>query len=325
MRIGVFGVGAMGSLFASGLSEVANVVLIGEWEDQIRAVRAHGVAVEHVDGSTTIHQLVACLRDEATDPLDTAIVVEKSQQTPAVARHIARVLAPDGLAVTLQNGLGNYETLRDALGPHRAALGITSEGATLLGLARVRHAGNGYTNFGLADGLPPRQRQLLANLSAAFGDAGFPAAVVDEPERLLWDKLAVNAAINPLTALLRVPNGFLLEHPPLTAIMDRAAREVAAVAAAQGIQLSDEPDARARAVARATSANHSSMLQDILRGSPTEIDAICGQVAALGDRHAVATPLNRRLTELVHAAERGELALAQGDVGGLLALLEVVN
>lgn len=325
MRIGVFGVGAMGSLFASGLSEVASVVLIGEWEDQVRAVCANGLAVEHVDGTTTVHPLDACLRDEATGPLETALVVEKSYQTATVARHVARLLAPDGLAISLQNGLGNYEMLRDTLGPQRAALGVTSEGATLLGLACVRHAGNGYTNFGLSPGHGPRQRVLLAGLREAFTIAGFPAAVVDDPDRLLWSKLAVNAAINPLTALLRVPNGFLLEHPRLIGIMDQAAQEVAAVAAARGIQIDEDPAARARAVAQATAANRSSMLQDILRGASTEIEAICGQVAALGEGYGVPTPLTRRLAELVRAAERGDTSLTQGDVEGLLALLTGAN
>jgi 2-dehydropantoate 2-reductase len=114
--------------------------------------------------------------------------------------------------------------------------------------------------------------------------------------------LAINAAINPLTALLDVPNGELLLSPHALAIMTEAAGETAAVAEARGIRLPyDDPGAAAAEVAGRTASNHSSMLQDIRRGAPTEIDAICGAIANEGESLGVWTPVNRVLWHLVRA------------------------
>jgi 2-dehydropantoate 2-reductase len=122
----------------------------------------------------------------------------------------------------------------------------------------------------------------------------------------VWGKLAINAAINPLTALLQVPNGELLERPTAQALMGSAAAEVAAVAAARGVQLPyADPPAAAQEVARRTAANYSSMLRDIQRGAPTEIDAICGAIVRAGEQAQVPTPVNRTLWQLVKALANG--------------------
>jgi 2-dehydropantoate 2-reductase len=125
---------------------------------------------------------------------------------------------------------------------------------------------------------------------------------------LLWSKLVVNAAINPLTGLLRVPNGALLELEPARALLGAVARETALVANASGRRLAyPDPVAAVEAVASRTATNTSSMLQDLLRGAPTEIDAISGAIVAVGDECGIATPLNRTLWLLIRAhAMRGK-------------------
>lgn len=314
----------MGSLLGAYLGEAADVTMIGHWPEQIAAIREHGLWVEHPDGRHSHHH-PPITDDPATGELfDVALVVVKSRQTPAAAELIAAVLRPDGLAITLQNGLNNCAALRDVLGEARVSLAVTAEGATMLGPGRVRHAGHGPTHFGRDAALGSAQLTLLPQVVTQFQQAGFECFLVDETDSLVWGKLAVNAAINPLTALLRVPNGFLVQHEALVDLMRRAADEVAAVAAAQGISL-PYPDAAERAieVAHATSYNRSSMLQDVDRGAPTEVEAICGAVARVGRDVGVATPLNIRLCRLVRQMETdGPLLDEPGDVAGLLRLLD---
>ena len=128
--------------------------------------------------------------------------------------------------------------------------------------------------------------------------------VAEDVDALLWGKLAVNAAINPLTALLRVPNGALLESPWAREVMRRAAGEVAAVAAARGIRLPfDDAGAQAEQVARQTALNRSSMLQDVLRGAESEIEAINGAVMRAAESAGVDVPANRLLYALVKALD----------------------
>lgn len=323
MRIGVVGIGALGCLLGAYLGDVGDVTLIGHWPEQVATVRQTGLWLEHPDGRRT-HHMPAITDDPAEVGLvDVALVVVKSRQTSDAAYTAARLLKPNGLVITLQNGLNNCATLRETLGQSRVTLGVTSQGATVLGVARVRHAGHGPTYFGRDSALGPAQLERLPEVVEYFNKAGLQSHLMENIDGLVWGKLAVNAAINPLTALLRVPNGFLVEHDSLIGIMRKAACEVADVAHAQGIEL-PFPDAAEQAlkVARATTGNRSSMLQDIDRGVPTEVEAICGAVARVARDLAVSTPVNIRLCRLVRKIEDGKPPLVEpGDVDGLLRLL----
>lgn len=324
MKVAVVGVGAMGCLLGAQLGDIGDVTLIGHWPEQVRAIRDVGIWLEHPDGSRTHHRPLITDNPGEIGPVDLALVLVKSRQTSEAAETIAEILKPDGLAITLQNGINNCSTLRGVLGIDRVTLGVTSEGATVLGVAEIRHAGHGPTHIGRDSSLGGPQLDMLAAGVELFIKAGFETYLVEETDSLVWGKLAINAAINPLTALLRVPNGFLLDHEELVDIMELAAQEVANVAAAQGIAL-PFPNAaeRAKEVARATGNNQSSMFQDVARGVPTEIEAICGAVARIGREHGVSTPVNIRLCRLVkRIEENGSLMRDAGDVKTLIQLLD---
>lgn len=168
----------------------------------------------------------------------------------------------------------------------------------MLGVGLVRHAGRGQTHFAVNEDT----RFRLEMTASLFTRAGLPTSLVDDAQSLIWGKLAVNAGINPLTALLQVPNGYLLRNAGAFDIMSRAAMETAAVASAMGIDLPyPDPARRVAEVAQATAANRSSMAQDIARGMPTEIEQITGAVTEHGQRFAVPTPVNEALLHLVRA------------------------
>jgi 2-dehydropantoate 2-reductase len=290
----IVGTGAMACLFASRLSAAGvGVAMLGTWQEGLEALRAHGVRVAGDGGEQAYPVRVV---DEPTQCADArfALVLVKSWQTARAARQLAECLAPDGLALTLQNGLGNREALADALGAERVALGVTTIGATLVGPGLVRPGGEGATLLG--------EHPRLGPLVDLLRQAGFAVDVVPEADDLLWSKLVINAAINPLTALLRVPNGELAARPPARALMGAAAREAADVAEALGHRLTyADPVVVSEDVARRTAVNHSSMLQDVQRDAPTEIDAICGAIVAAGEECGVPTPVNRTLWLLVKA------------------------
>ncbi len=142
----------------------------------------------------------------------------------------------------------------------------------------------------------------LTPLEELLPAAGFKVQWVEDARALAWGKLVINAAINPLTALLGVPNGQLLERPAARTVMASLAREAAKVANSQGVRLPfKDPVGAAEDVVRKTAANQSSMLQDVKRGAPTEIDSICGAVVREGQQHGVPTPLNWAVWNLVRA------------------------
>jgi 2-dehydropantoate 2-reductase len=303
----IAGSGAMGSLFAARLASLVDLTVIAHWPPQLAALQGSGLTLEEPDGRR-IHLPPGALRvtgdARVVVEVDAALVLVKSYQTARAAHEVAAVLAPDGLAVTLQNGLGNLEMLAAMVGSERATAGATSEGATLLSPGLVRHAGHGLTTLCAC---APAQRGRLDSLAAVLEEAGFVTRRSDDVESLLWAKVAVNAGINPLTALLGVPNGFLAEHEAARALMVAAAEEAEAVAVALGCEAAQPPAGeRALQVARATAANRSSMLQDRLNGRPTELEAITGAVVTRGAAQGVPTPVNSALLMLSRAAERGQ-------------------
>ena len=291
--IALIGSGALACFFASRLHPLANIVLIGSWPAQMATLAAQGLWVEELDGRLTHHPIP--LRPATASPVggqdcDMALVLVKSTQTAVAAERIATCLAPHGRILTLQNGLGNWEILAERFGSDRVAAGSTSLGATMLGPGRIRHAGLGPTYL-------PLGWEILADW---LRQAGLETHLTAEMAPVLWGKLVINAAINPLTALLGQPNGYLAENPLARELMGRAGEEAAAVATAVGVRL-PYPDVRGRllAVAQATAANHSSMLQDVQRGAPTEIEAITGQVVKFGRQHHLPTPINDLFWQLL--------------------------
>ncbi|MFO7624440.1 MAG: 2-dehydropantoate 2-reductase [Anaerolineales bacterium] len=296
----IAGTGAMACLFGARLSAAGvPVTMLGTWAAGLEALQRYGVRVVASDGSQLAYPVRVARQPYEIPPANLALVCVKSWQTERAARQLAGCLTRNGVALTLQNGLGNYETLARLLGPKRSALGTTTFGANMLAPGIVRPGGEGITSL--------EDHSRLDLFRELFSMAGFAVQTVSDPVELLWGKLVINAAINPLTALLRVPNGELLQKPSTRSLMSVVAREAAAVSAAQGIRLPyPDPVEAAESVAAKTALNLSSMLQDILRGSPTEIDAISGAVVRAAETAGLSVPVNRTLWELVKSLEQAD-------------------
>lgn len=297
----ILGSGAMACLFAARLAAAGiPVTLLGSWPAGLNALRRDGVCIEE-NGASVCYPVRAVDDPAACAGATLALVLVKSWQSPRAAGQLARVLAPSGVALTLQNGLGALETLAHAVGAERAAAGVTTLGATLLAPGRVRPTAAGEILLGAH----PR----LGSLLEIFAWAGLPARVEPDLDSLVWGKLIVNAAINPLTALLRVPNGALLQLPRARILLHALAREGEAAARAAGVRL-PYPDAVAQIeqVLRQTAENRSSMLQDVERGAPTEIESITGALLEQAARSGVPMPVNAHLYRLVKAGSNPGLA-----------------
>ncbi|HLA07075.1 MAG TPA: 2-dehydropantoate 2-reductase [Anaerolineales bacterium] len=297
MDILILGTGALATLFAARLTKAGHsITMLGAWQEGISAIQNHGVRLTDPNGAEEQFDVHATDNPRECDNATYALVLVKAWQTERAAKQLAACLSSDGLVLTLQNGLGNYETLSHSLGLGRVALGSTTTGATLLGPGRAKAGGEGLISI--------QWNPLLGPVEAALKSATFNVQLVEDAQSLVWGKLVINAAINPLTALLRVTNGELLERPSARELMGKLAREAADVAEAENIALPfDDPIAMAEDVARRTAANQSSMLQDVLRNAPTEIDAICGAVVRIGETRGKDTPINRVCWKLVRALE----------------------
>jgi 2-dehydropantoate 2-reductase len=293
VKILVFGAGAIGSWLGGFLSMKHEVTLVGR-RAHVDAIRERGL---RISGRATLLARVAATTQVPQDPPDVIFVTTKSYDT-AAAVDALRAFWRRSTFVTLQNGLGNAERL--AADAERVIAGTTTHGVTFVGPGEVVHAGTGETRIGGVKGVARADVQRLADALTA---AGIPTAVTDDVRRELWAKAVVNAAINPLTAVLRVRNGDLVRHDDLRALLDRLAREGAVAARAAGVDL--DPDgiaAKAAEVAARTAENRSSMLQDVERGRRTEVEAITGEL--LRAARGVVLPYNERVYALVRGVER---------------------
>jgi 2-dehydropantoate 2-reductase len=275
MRVAILGVGAIGHVVARALDGRAELVKVDRTNAPLR------------DGEA---------------PVDAAVVTTKTPGTAWAAEIAAKILARDGVALTIQNGLGNYEALVEHVGRDRAAVGVIYVGAQLVN-GELRATGPGKVELGRPPASGPRGR--LDELGRLLREGGMDVTVVDDAWPAVWRKVVTNAAVNPLTALIRRTNAELLADAPASRVADCLAREVARVATASGVRIAEEDAVKQwRAMAALTGANRSSMLQDVEAGRPTEIDAISGAVAREGERRGVAAPLNQAMALLVSSLTR---------------------
>lgn len=301
MEILIIGAGAMGGLFGALLAPHAEVCLYTTNPDHAVVINRDGLTV--IGGEGVVRR---CQIRVLSDPgqydrrADLVLICTKARSTAEAAQVAQPLLADTGLVLTLQNGLGNLEQIVAEVGVDRAVAGITAQAATLVGPGQVRHAGSGPTV--LAAG--PEQCIRVAAIVALFNRAGIDTHITEDGDSLLWSKLIVNVGINALTALLRVPNGILAQVTACEALMDQAVAEAVAVARGLHINLAYEQQLdRVKHICALTSENRASMLQDILRGAPTEIDVINGAIVAKGRDVGVPTPVNLLLTQLIKALE----------------------
>jgi 2-dehydropantoate 2-reductase len=209
-------------------------------------------------------------------------------------------VGPEGLVLTLQNGLGNADIIARYVGAERVLAGTTAQGATLLGPGQIRHAGSGQTLLGMWGGGDPAHAQAVAEY---ISDCGITTETVDTIERVIWKKLIVNVGINAVTALTGIRNGQLLDLETTRKMCEAAVHEAAVVAKALGVDIGANPAKQVFQVARTTAPNRSSMGQDVDNKRRTEIEAINGAVVREAEKLRIQVPVNRTLTALIKTLE----------------------
>ena len=287
----------MGSALGGLLARNNEVILVAR-RPHVKAIRKAGL---RLTGDVRRNVQLTTFEDvHGIVPPELLLITTKAYDTQiAVAE--CRVWASDETAVlTLQNGIGNLEALTEWKGD-LALGGTTTLGSTMLSPGRVRISGLGNTYIGSeAD---PR---LAKEVVRCFLASGIPATFHPNIESEIWAKAVISSCINSLTAILRVPNGRILENQAISQMMRAITLECERVVRARGVRL---PQARmyprARAVARDTSKNLSSMLQDVLKGRRTEIDQLNGAFWRLSDELGFDSPLNMTLTAMVHSLPLG--------------------
>lgn len=310
MRVLILGAGAIGSVLGGFLAKAGHdVTLLGRaWH--VDVIQREGLCITGLWGTHHIRTLSAATDPETAamrGPFEWVLVCVKAHQTAGILSVLPRVLGPSTLVCALQNGLGNYETLIQAVSPARVALGRVIFGVELEpGHAHVTVCADDVL-IGAPDARFPSAD--AAALAQALKASGVPARPTTSIIPAIWAKVLYNCALNGLSTLLEVPYGLLATHSVTPRVMRAIIEEAYQVAKAQRIAL--EPSTAAAytellftKLIPATASHRASMLQDVRRGKPTEIETLNGALVRLGARAGVAIPMNALITHLVHAKEQ---------------------
>jgi 2-dehydropantoate 2-reductase len=307
----VAGAGALGSVLGGMLARAGwPVTLLGR-AAHLDAIRRDGLQIEGLFGE---HRVRVCTLAadvaELQGRFSAILLTVKSWDTAGVVRALAGHLTDDGVLICLQNGLGNLESAAAVIGAARVLGARVIFGSEVVVPGRVRVTV--YADpvlVGSPDPADAARTRAATAWAGRLDAAGVPARPTGTLLADLWAKVLYNAALNPLGALLGVPYGRLAEETVTREIMDAVLDETFAVATACGVRLA-WPDAAAyrrdfyERLVPSTAGHRSSMLQDLERGRPTEIDAINGYVAARGRALGMAVPVSETLTRLIHARVR---------------------
>lgn len=300
MRICVIGAGAMGAAYGGLLSTLGHdVTFVDVWTDNVDAINANGLRVDGVKGIQIFN--VAATNNTPRDlNADLAMIWTDSNNTRKAAETAKAVLAPGGFAITLQNGIGNVETLVEVLGKPRVAAGSSMSSAAMQGPGHSTLTHMGMTSVGeIGGGSSPRVEALAAELQKA----GFETRVYPDIMSLIWTKFSLNCAINALCATTGLRLGELARLPAMDRFQDKIIDEILAVVAAKGIKLADA-DLRATVKLHCRKKfSRPSMLQHVDAGKRTEIDALNAKIVEEGARLGVPTPYNDALVMLLKGVE----------------------
>jgi 2-dehydropantoate 2-reductase len=302
MRVGVVGCGAVGALFAANLAQLADVEVwvYDVWNEHVEAINEHGLRLS--GAGDVVGEMRATADPAELPPCEFGIVATKSMHTDRAVAAAAHAFE-EGSVCSVQNGVGNEEAIAEYV--ERVIRGTTFPAGKLVAPGHVQWDVKGDTTIGPFEARPAPM-EAVERLADICTRAGMPTEAVVDARGPQWRKLIFNAATNPIGALTGLTHGRVCEDPTLRALVSDLVDEGKAVAAAQSIELDEDPETLIDYAARHDVAydHKASMLQDVEAGRETEIDFLNGGVVRFGREHGVPTPLNEAMTALIKGVER---------------------
>jgi 2-dehydropantoate 2-reductase len=298
MRTLVIGAGGVGGYLGARLAQAGVDVTIAARGEHGRVLRERGLTIRRERGDELVQlpKVVADV-DSLTERFELVLIAVKSGQLESACDALPNLITPDGVVAPLLNGLTSEDVVASYVGAQRtlAAVAYISGGIVADGVIYE----HGNTKVGLAP-YRPGQDLELSRVAALFERAGVPVRKSDDYRAMLWSKMVWNAPLNAICALTQKPSGVCVER--MEPLVRRGMNEVLAVARAEGVELPDQlVDYMLRSTLTEFALTEPSMLQDVRKGRPTEVDILQGEVVRRGEQLGVPTPVLSTLADLVRA------------------------
>ena len=304
MKFIIIGAGSIGGLFGSILFNAGqDVTLVDINLEIVTAIKNNGLKIKRGEIEQVLPIKITDKIEEAGTP-DIIIFAVKSYDNITAAQDCKKIMAPHSILLTMQNGIGNYETISSILGEEQVFVGTTTFGSTMFPVGQIVASETGSISIGEYSGGITERVSFLAK---ALRNGGFEIHEVENVNSLVWTKLIVNVGINPIGALTKLRNLYTKENKDASYVQNMLITEAVEVAKAKGISLAcDNPYEYVYSVCKSTAMNKASMYQDVEKGNRTEIRAINGAIADEGKKYGIPTPVNDIITHLVIARESGD-------------------
>ena len=328
IRLGIIGAGSIGSLFGGTLADVQSseysieMIFFGR-KAHVEEINKNGLIFESDQKVRKIRNISAYENPELyTTALDSVpigfdflFLCTKTYDIESALNEYKKIIDESKWLVVLQNGIGNEDLIKDFCPKEKILRIVTSHGALLKAPGHVIHTGIGFTKIGVffKEYVKSHKKEYekiqsdIDLLQILLDLAGFNTIVVADILVECWEKIFINIGINPFGALTGLTNGELLKIEGLKQLMAEAVNEAIHIAQKKEIKLPTKDFVEIMyEVARKTSENKNSMLQDVLKGKRTEIDFINGRIVKYAKELGVKVPINETLTYLMKGIEKAE-------------------
>ena len=300
MKITVIGAGAMGSVYGGHLSKKHQVYLVDTNPDIVTQINREGLKIDE-DGVTNTYHPTAVAGTEGLGEMDLVILFVKSIYSRAALAGNQGVIGEKTRLLTLQNGAGHEDILKEFVPEDRVSIGTTEDNGAVLAPGHVRRGGVGNTNVGM---LTEDREEFLPQLKEAFDSCGFQVKIHENIQYLIWDKLFTNVSLSAVTGILQVDMGFIAENEYAWKLTKTLIHEAIAVAGALGLSFDEEAvTERVRQTAIGNPAGCTSIRADLRDGRRTEVNTISGSVVTAAGRCGVSVPSHEFVVNMVHAME----------------------
>lgn len=306
MKIAIMGTGAMACLFGARMIQAGHEVwLVSGWKEQVEKIRSSGLVLsEKGQEDAVVHPNVTLhAGDAVSDGIapDLVLISSKGYQTAHTVHSALEIIGSETRVLTLQNGMGNAETIAGFIPGDRIFFGAASVAADLPELGHVKDTTN--RNRSPLISIIPFTRKMDdfgVKLGKLFQSMGYDTDASVAAEKYVWKKLCVNSCANAIAGISQLENSIFSNDQDGFVLINQVCAEVCAVANAKGIDL---PYEETRAYIHFTLYNqhhHVSMCQDMHNKRPTEIDFINGAVVRMAKELGIPVPVNQTLLHLVH-------------------------
>lgn len=299
MKIVVIGSGAMGSLFGGYLSQNNEVYLIDTDSEKVDTINKNGIKIKEKDTDKMFYPK-ALLDASSIGTVDLVILFVKSLFSRIALENNKSLIGENTYVLTLQNGSGHEEILKQFVSEDRIVIGTTQHNASIIESGYINHGGRGKTNIGML----VKQPKELIQIKESFETCGFEIGISDNIQKLIWDKLFTNVSASVLTGVLQVKLGYLIDNKHGLFLVERLVKEAVAVANGDGMDFDEKQVLeKVKEVLINAHEGYTSIYADIRDKRKTEVDTISGYVVQASKRNGVPAPTHEFIVELVHALE----------------------